>query len=524
MMSTPSQRSKPRPDKMSVPEAMGSMDLNPLIMKSLSDPQQPVGSRLPGDGIGMPAPPCPPANEAGVTITIVPHHHVAILDQPDARLQPLLSHVRRTFISDGPLGHRMVEQPMTECMFDHRDRLAFSAGLVPRIRRAMESYGYGVTIVDQRQPDVRMTVDPAVVSIVTTAEASMLETVAREPLGQVEIAGDDDAIRLCVMVTQAFPTARFVVGVGTRRQAQQVWDRMSKELAEPVGLFVAGVWRHGDRVLVATYAGIPPDHVQDGDVLLLPFGEQAAGQRVVNLASGLRFARVYAFVRPQRRPDRLLQLHLEAMAGPVIRRLKKRCAPVRVVVLPVATGKTTISGRTALQHKKVAYWHNFPRNRLIAAIAKAAAANDRQVLQQAGFRPEDLLALRDPPGAVVVLVESPAHGRRIQGLLAGWSLVSMAPVTGKETVNVPMPAVVTAANAATHGVPADVIIRATGTEWPLRIKNFPGRQGRNAPAEVLVVDFADEFDLRAVQDAERRVAEYRRCGMNVVTAVPAASE
>jgi hypothetical protein len=169
----------------------------------------------------------------------------------------------------------------------------------------------------------------------------------------------------------------------------------------------------------------------------------------------------------------------------------------------------------------LAYWHNTPRNRQVVAIAQAAATNDRRALLRAGFRPEDLLAMRDPPGAVVVLVESLEHARVIQGLLPDWAMVS--PV-GEDPGVAMMPAVVTTAYAATHGVPADVIISAVGTEWPVRIRGFPGRRGRTAPPEMLLIDFVDAFDPRAARDAERRVADYRHRSMTVVTAMPAAGD
>jgi hypothetical protein len=75
--------------------------------------------------------------------------------------------------------------------------------------------------------------------------------------------------------------------------------------------------------------------------------------------------------------------------------------------------------------------------------------------------------------------------------------------------------VVTAAYAAARGIRADVLVRATGTAWPLRVRGFPPRRRDGPGAEVLLVDFDDRFDPQAAGDATRRVEEYQRVGMMV---------
>jgi hypothetical protein len=79
---------------------------------------------------------------------------------------------------------------------------------------------------------------------------------------------------------------------------------------------------------------------------------------------------------------------------------------------------------------------------------------------------------------------------------------------------------VTAAYAAKRRVRTGVIIRATGTAWPLRVQGFPPRVGKKGPAEVLVLDFQDRFDTVAGKDAEHRIQEYRRQGMSVAVLGP----
>ena len=52
-------------------------------------------------------------------------------------------------------------------------------------------------------------------------------------------------------------------------------------------------------------------------------------------------------------------------------------------------------------------------------------------------------------------------------------------------------------------------------KWPARVKSFPPKESSKTPPEVLVIDFADSYQQKAQQDAEKRVMQYRRQGMEV---------
>ena len=77
--------------------------------------------------------------------------------------------------------------------------------------------------------------------------------------------------------------------------------------------------------------------------------------------------------------------------------------------------------------------------------------------------------------------------------------------------------IVTTSYAATHGIRADVLVRASGTDSPLRVKGFPAPdidKGR----EPLLIDFDDSCQFLATEDTRRRLHDYRRRGMTVVAA------
>lgn len=73
----------------------------------------------------------------------------------------------------------------------------------------------------------------------------------------------------------------------------------------------------------------------------------------------------------------------------------------------------------------------------------------------------------------------------------------------------------TAAYAAKNTIKTEVVVRATGTAWPLRMKGFPPKRTKQGPGEVLVIDFNDGFTADAGEDARSRVQEYQRRGMKV---------
>src|SRR5207302_5620389 len=139
--------------------------------------------------------------------------------------------------------------------------------------------------------------------------------------------------------------------------------------------------------------------------------------------------RIYAFIQPQRRPDRLTQLRLEHVAGPVLYRVKYPRGRVRVVFVPISQCCVT-DATTALERKRALYWANQARNERIAVFARAIALPDNAVLSRCGFRDSDLRpAYQKPHHRVAVLVETLEHGRQILALLPRWALLVAAPAT-----------------------------------------------------------------------------------------------
>jgi hypothetical protein len=315
-----------------------------------------------------------------------------------------------------------------------------------------------------------------------------------------------------------FPEAEVAVVVPTLKMGWTVWREMTRLLDEPVGVALNKT-RRRRRVTVGTYTRLLR---QDGwDVLLLLDAEAAAGKKASYWLTLLPKRRMYAFVRPQRRRDPLIHLHLEAMVGPVIHSLARPRLPVRVVMAPVPATPVARHA-TALKTKRALYWYNQPRNKRILELAVAAVKDDRPRLRRLGVRDQDIEeASARGLTSVAVLVEVPEHGRQFQELLPGALLLDNRPGADHRRRWYDGPALkfVTAAYAATHPIKPDVIVRATGTGWPLRVKGWPPALDDVTTEEALLVDFTDTFDPQAAQDSRRRLEDYRSRGMHVARVV-----
>jgi hypothetical protein len=455
-----------------------------------------------------------------VNIVVTAEPLLAVMDRAVAGIKHLFRYPRRTFQSGGPTGWRESEELTVLAAVQH-EGLCFAPGLLPRVLGFLEEHGYRVRMEDRRTAARGLRTDPGVLDGCAEQDRRMLRAVARELLGQIEASGPGEAERQCALICRFFPKARVVVAVATRRQAVATRRALDDLLNKSIGLAMSGVREVNDRVVVATYTGIPRRTYGNYDILLLPGGEEATGDRACDLAVEGHFKRIYAFTTPQRRADRHVQVRREQMAGPVIHRVAKERAPVRVVVL--ATPACTVGAATTpLDRKRALYWHNAVRNAHVAAVAGTVVQRDRAALRQLGFNKKDVRAvLGVAKNRVVVLVESPEHGRRLLALLPGWGLRQLTAQhagSGDNDNNpkkITDPAVVTAAYAGVNGIRADVVIRATGGGWPLRVRGFPPRREDGNDAAVVLVDFEDEFDVRAVRDTTHRMEDYRRRGWHV---------
>ncbi|MFO0802637.1 MAG: hypothetical protein U0791_05885 [Gemmataceae bacterium] len=427
---------------------------------------------------------------------------------------------RRRFEVDGPLGWMESEQIETLYGFDFRGRPAVPVGLLARLKRTLREHGYRVVIDDQRK--TQMPLDPIALASLQGRERALVRAMAKHPMGRIEVASDEGATRMFSILDEAFPDSRFVVAAASTDRAVTLWNLLHKAVEGKPGLAVPGRRFTGERWAVGTPWRLAAG-VRAGDVLLLPDADDAVGDRVVEWVIRMEFERCYAFVRPSRQYDRRVQLRLEQLAGPLIHRVAWPRVPVHVAMLPSPIGPISTGAGTALSQKRERYWLHAARNDYIAHVAKSVAARHPDELCRLGLTDLIDVVSSDRLPRVAVIVECPQHGREIATRLPGWPLRTAMRVPAEDrdqdcesALNV----IATTTIACEHGIRADVIIRATGTEWPLRIKQFPPKLDKHMIAGVALIDFQDNFHPVASRDSERRKADYLRRGYRIVEAAP----
>jgi hypothetical protein len=460
----------------------------------------------------------PTAAQQAVTVIITPDH-VAVMDPPVPLLRPLFDSRKRKFVPEGPLGYQEVEEEMALCTFDNKDRLAFPAGLLPRVRRVLREHGYWVSVDDQRYRSSALQVDANVLASEEGKNRSLLQAVRSHRLGRIEVGDEQEVLTNLMLIARLFPQASIAVAVPTREQARKLCRDLEDGLGEEVALALSGVRRSSRRLLVGTFQSVPRQ--EKYDILILPFAEESTGETACAMVTGITYQRCYGLIRPQRRTDRLGQLRLEQMCGEIIHRIQRPRVPVRVLMLPM-DGEEISSSSNPLERKRTLYWQNQHRNEHVARVARAVYAQDRAALKDLGLRNRDISAiLQCNPSRIRLLVETPEHARELLALLPGWR-AGILNLSGDTGMSLGSPIIMTAVYADTLDIEADLIIRATGTEWALRVKNFPPRISENTPPEVVVLDFADSHHPAAREDTRRRVEEYRRRGMAVRLLQPGA--
>lgn len=447
-----------------------------------------------------------PTTQKTATVTIT-GDHVAVLAPAVDGLDSVLTYRSRAFEPGGKFGWKEVERVISLCGLDIKERLCFPAGLLDRVRLVLAEKGYAITVCDERSADDCMKLSPDVEFLFSPVERDLLDAVALHPLGRVEVANDDAALKSCVTLMEGFPGVGFTVAVPSRSEVMRVWKHLSDKLEDKVGLVTSRVRRNAPRLLVGTPASLTPNTVPRPDVLLLPFGERSTGQGFIDTAIRTQFRRIYGFVRHAEHFDRFTQLRLEQLAGPVIVRCRPLPKCVRVVMLDVPDIGVPSHLMTEQERKHAWYWTNSVRNKTLATVAQGLRQGDAKFLQKLDLK--GIANMTEPK--VAILVECPIHGRELAKLLPDWAHLALRSTEPKAASGV----IVTESYAAENTFEADILVRANGTGWPLRVNGFPPAQTEDS-REVLLVDFRDGFSNDTARLARQRENEYRRQGMEIV--------
>jgi hypothetical protein len=462
----------------------------------------------------------PVGNGHWVKLTL--NRHAVALEPALPLVESLLSVPSTLFQLGGRLGYRHTRKDVEFFTHDEDGRLIFGPGLAPRLKALLEDCGYKVEVIDLRPPGPKFPINAEALQDVSPAERAVLETVARSPRGQIEVRNWRDAARWCVLITRSFIRARSVVAVPTKTMAWRMWRELDKHFVGPVGLVTSGVDRVGDRCVVCTIGRLGDAAAWAREILLLPHAEETAGNRACSAIIGGYFPQVYGFVTPGPGKDIRTVFRLEALVGPLLHRLRRPTASVRVQFARTPSCRLATT-QSALERKR-ACWHNAVRNQAIVELARALVSRDVQTLSRFGLGGRAILPANDDRARkLTILVESTEHGRELRARLPGWRMLDALPKeatepTSKDEAEAPCPGtrvIITTARAAIDGIDADVLIRATGGPWPLHMNGFPPVLEHGQVQEVLLIDFEDTFDKTAKADTRQRMMHYQMEGMQV---------
>jgi len=381
---------------------------------------------------------------------------------------------------------------------------------------------------------------------IARADEGFVKAIAAVPAGQIVVRSRADARQLLVQLVRLFPFAPVLVLAASNYSARGVWFWLRQQLAGPVSLIGHRHQQSGNRITIgsyrdgAKYAKQPPP-----GMLVLLDAEESVGNRTIEEITALvspGLMRIYAMRQP-RALNRASELWLEATLGPKLFGEEDATNHVRVLICPAPSSPQTAELK-GVDYKRVAYWGNSERNKLVAAIAHAAVAGDVAALGRLGIDMSNLAGahlsedvgtadpmgvrmqrgqgqehgqlskpVRFPPSglrsAVCVLVESSEHAEAMLRQLPGWTLRRLGPDEPHRHEDPSCGRVITTINyAAAFGLNADVIVRADGGSGAPGTRDINMFAPDHLRKPVVLVDFEDAFDARARRQTLQRLAHY----------------
>jgi hypothetical protein len=441
-------------------------------------------------------------------------------------LAPLLK-LNMTSSAVDEQGRIVVSQNAEDCFVVDGETLTTSPGLANRVIDRLRTAGLAPVVKDLRRFDV-MPRSPEAFSDKLTAEQNrLLEAVGRNPIGRIAVGGRQGVFKTVLLLHRYLDRGKTLLVVPNQDRAEVWLRRLQKALDEPVKVLTGLNITPDVRLYVATpfvfqqNIGIPDDCWAQ---CLLVGKETITGNNALWSPWTLPLSRKLAIVTCHDVLSAEEVLRAEYVAGPEIYR--KESNGSRRVEISVATPPETplrVTKGSACEWKRTAIWSNDRRNRYVASVAEAAASADVNKLFQLGApadRSLDVLQDRGgKPREAVVLVENEEHARELQQMLPGWNILSRNGEThgASEDQGTKQAGckgrIVTMAHADQHGVDADVIVRADGTNTPWQANWGPnGNHNQQGIGSCLLIDIQDAYDAEGSRNAELRRRDYQTRG------------
>lgn len=335
-------------------------------------------------------------------------------------LKPELTFEQKIFLRGRELyaarsaGLPIVHTQEWECFFrDHKNRIATTAGFIPRLRDALREAGYAVVVEDllpHPKPEVLIPrwerVHDGANKFLYKQEEALSLIVAHER-GRIDCFPGWGKGTLIRMACQLFPKAKIVVAT---RRVQVLQQRLYPELSlnlPSVGIVGGGRRITGRRVMCYTLDSIGHADFDADFVFVDEIHEAASDKHARNLAR-FRRARMWGLSATNNKRFDGKDLRCEGLCGPVRLSVPYQIGVEQGMVVPilvkwrrVALDVDPCSNYTGTAKKRHGIWRNRDRNELIAEDAR-------------GY---------DPDVQTLITVDTLEHGLYLRKLLPEFTLV-----------------------------------------------------------------------------------------------------
>jgi len=447
-----------------------------------------------------------------ITATILIDQRIAVVQPAFGDvLTPMLSYHEVDF---SEAGCRLMHQAVRKQVFSRElgDRLSVPVGCVQRVQKELQRLGHTVRVVDlRRSGGHQLSINQRYQAEAESAFPGLTAAVSSASLGTI-LANPSVRGQVIGTIARLYSKARIFVACATRHQ--------TRELAAKLGHFVGGSvdtvcgwnWRSGYRVVVGTFTSLDRSQPSDWPIVIFADAKQAIRRATHEARSQYGNSRIYAIAEPHRPRSQKADLLVEVLAGPVIYTAPSACyIPPAMDVMFARYGAPEAPIYGESRQKRQQLWQHPQRNRAIAAVAQAVCGHDHYALARHGILLDghsDSPTLPASPSPIIV-VESPEQAKQISQLLEGWPIYSGGAVERSDAKwGLPPRSIATTVHAEKHRyIGANVVIVAAGGQLPQIPSAFTKRRG-----QVLLVDFADEFNAAALQDTKDRLAVYQKIG------------
>ncbi|HWL10914.1 MAG TPA: hypothetical protein VNQ76_21075 [Planctomicrobium sp.] len=441
---------------------------------------------------------------------------------PAEWIEHLGAYQQREFVAAGQRGFQEQVTTMSHWIVDSTSGTVCPPTLLlPQVLDALEEKGAKVTVREHRQFNKRHQSDHDYLKTLRREDQDFAACLAQAPGGQIEVSGFQEMIDRIVLIRRLYPRLRISILTPTYRRAEKVYGALSHLLEDDVQIERRGIRaRRGlCRIMPMASGRLGRNEFDDSegtsrrktwDLILLPYPLEMLGHRGLHTVGEFAVTpcRFFSFIAPRLELSHRERVLLSVISGPVLHRVPQQPSPITTAWLtpPETRLPPTLTGR---DWKQQVYYGNRRRNEYVTAVARSFATGDITRLKKFGFPIENQIPLT--PGGkapvVVILVESPEHGRALEQHLPRWSLQFRKDKKTSVDNAVKRGTIVTIARADRDGINADIVIVASGSPTTLHADRFRPQSEGVKQMPLLIVDFADQYDRKSIEAVNTRKRE-----------------